>query len=74
MLIGKLSDKKKTVPAVLLVKIGWNLDSSLNQWVWEPFRQKYIDKLEKNQRSAARFVIHNYRQTVTVASLIQNLG
>ena len=31
--------------------------------VWDPFRQKDIDKLEKIQRSAARFVIQNYRQT-----------
>ena len=40
----------------------------------EYFRQKYIDKLEKIQRSAARFVTQNYRQTVSVTSLIQNLG
>ena len=31
--------------------------------VWDPFRQKDIDKLEKIQRSAARFVTQNYRQT-----------
>ena len=42
--------------------------------VWDPFRQKDIDKLEKNQRSAARFVTQNYRQTACVTSLIQNLG
>ena len=42
--------------------------------VWDPFRQKDIDKLEKNQRSAARFVTQNYRQTASVTSLIQNLG
>ena len=42
--------------------------------VWDPFRQKYIDKLEKNQRSAARIVTQNYRQTTSVTSLIQNLG
>ena len=41
--------------------------------VWDPFRQKDIDKLEKNQRSAARFVTQNYRQTASVTSLIQNL-
>ena len=40
---------------------------------WDPFRQKNIDKLEKNQRSAARFVTQNYRQTASVTSLIQNL-
>ena len=42
--------------------------------VWNPFRQKDIDKLEKNQRAAARFVTQNYRQTASVTSLIQNLG
>ena len=42
--------------------------------VWDPFRQKYIDKVEKNQRAAARFVTQNYRQTAIVTSLIQNLG
>ena len=42
--------------------------------VWDPFRQKDIDKLEKIQRAAARFVTQNYRQTASVTSLIQNLG
>ena len=42
--------------------------------VWDPFRQKDIDKLEKIQRSAARFVTQNYRQTASVTSLLQNLG
>ena len=37
---------------------------------WDPFRPKDIDKLEKNQISAARFVIQNYRQTPSVISLI----
>ena len=41
--------------------------------VWDPFRQKDTDKLEK-KRSAARFVTQNYRQTASVTSLIQNLG
>ena len=34
--------------------------------LWDPFRQKDIDKLEKIQRSAARFVTQNYRQTISV--------
>ena len=42
--------------------------------VWDPFRRKYIDKLEKIKRSAARFVTQNHRQTASVTSLIQNLG
>ena len=41
---------------------------------WGPFRQKDIDRLEKIQRSAARFVTQNYRQTASAKSLIQNLG
>ena len=40
----------------------------------DPFRQKYIEKLEKNKKSTARFVTQNYRQTASVTSLIQNLG
>ena len=42
--------------------------------VWNPFRQKDIDKLGKIQRAAARFVTQNYRQTASVTSLIHNLG
>ena len=38
--------------------------------VWNIFRQKYIDKLEKIQRSAARCVAQNYRQTANVTSLM----
>ena len=40
--------------------------------IWNPFRQKDINKLEKIQRSAARIVTQNYRQTASVTSLIQN--
>ena len=39
-----------------------------------PLQTKNIDQLEKMQRSAARFVTQNYRQTASVTSLIQNLG
>ena len=42
--------------------------------VWDLFRQKDINILEKIQRSAGRFVTQNYRQTASVTSLIQNLG
>ena len=42
--------------------------------VWDTFTQKDIDKLEKIQRAAARFVTQNYRQTASVTSLIHNLG
>ena len=40
----------------------------------DPFRRTDIDKLEKIQRAAARFVTQNYRQTASVTSLIQNLS
>ena len=36
--------------------------------------QKVINKLEKIQRAAARFVTQNYRQTASVTSLIQSLA
>ena len=39
-----------------------------------PETKKYIDKLEKNQRSTARFVTQNYRQAASMTSLIQDLG
>ena len=44
--------------------------------VWDLFKQKDIDKLEKskNKRSAAICVTQNYRQTASVTSLIQDLG
>ena len=41
---------------------------------WDSCRQKDINKLEKIQRAAVRFVTQNYRQTANVTSLIQNLG
>ena len=42
--------------------------------VGTPLDKKDIDKLEKIQRAAARFITQNYRQTACVTSLIQNLG
>ena len=42
--------------------------------VWDPFSIKDIYIIKKIQRSAARFVTQNYRQTASVTSLIQNLG
>ena len=51
-----------------------NFSLDYSSAVWDLFRQKDIDKLVKNQRSATRFVTENYRQTASVTSLIQNLG
>jgi len=42
--------------------------------VWDPHRQGDIDKLNKIQRAAARFVSSDYRRKSSVTALIQNLG
>ena len=67
----------KACPPKLRVTAYFSLVRSSLEYssaVWDPFRQKNINKLEKIQRSAARFVTQNYRQTASVTSLIQNLG
>ena len=40
--------------------------------VWDPYRQGDIDKLNKIQRAAARFVTNNYQRKSN--ALIQDLG
>ena len=42
--------------------------------VWDPYRQGDIDKLNKIQRAAARFVTNNYQRRSSVTALIQDLG
>ena len=42
--------------------------------VWDPYRQGYVDKLNKIQRAAARFVTNNYQRKSSVTALIQDLG
>ena len=44
--------------------------------VWDPFLQREIDRLEKIQRRAARFVTNNYRREcgLTSTQLIDSLG
>ena len=44
--------------------------------VWDPFLQREIDRLEKIQRRAARFVANNYRREcgLTSTQLIDSLG
>ena len=42
--------------------------------VWDPYRQGDIDKLNKIQRAAARFVTNNYQRKSSVTALIQDLG
>ena len=42
--------------------------------VRDPYRQGGIDKLNKIQRAAARFVTNNYQRKSRVTALIQDLG
>ena len=67
--LGLLRRNLKACPPKLRETAYFSLVRSSLEYpsaVWDPFRQKYIDKLEKNQRSAARFVTQNYRQTASV--------
>ena len=75
--LGFLRRNLKACPPKLRETAYFSLVKSSLEYssaVWDPFRQKDIDKLEKIQRAAARFVTQNYRQTASVTSLIQNLG
>jgi hypothetical protein len=42
--------------------------------VWDPHTKENIEKLEKVQRRAARFVTNNYQQKASVTEMINNLG
>ena len=41
--------------------------------IWDPYHKVDIDKLEKIQRRAARFVQGDYKQTSSVTAMIDNL-
>ena len=41
--------------------------------VWDPHTQKNIDKLEKIQRRAARFVLNRYQKKDSVTSMLKEL-
>ena len=41
---------------------------------WNPHKQNYIDTLEKNQRSAARFTLNDHRRKTSPTELINKLG
>ena len=75
--MGFLRRSLKACPPKLRETAYFSLVESCLEYfsaVWDPFRQKDIDKLEKIRRTAARFVTQNYRQTASVTSLIQSLG
>ena len=42
--------------------------------VWDPNRQGDVDKFNKIQRAAARFVTNNCQRKSSVTALIQDLG
>ena len=42
--------------------------------VWDLFYQKDIDRLERVQRRAARFVLNDYRPLSSVTSMVSQLG
>ena len=42
--------------------------------VLDPYRQSDVDKLNKMQRVAARFVTNNYQRKSSVTTLIQDVG
>ena len=42
--------------------------------IWDPYRQGDVDKLNKIQRAAARFVTNNYQRKSSVTALIQDLS
>ena len=72
--LGFLRSNLKACPHKLRETAYFSLVRSSLEYssaVWNLFRQKAIDKLEKIQRSAARFVTQNYRQTASVTYLIQ---
>ena len=41
---------------------------------WDPYTQKSIDKLEADQRRAARFVLNRYHNTSSVNLMLDSLG
>ncbi|KAI8514688.1 hypothetical protein Bbelb_072790 [Branchiostoma belcheri] len=41
--------------------------------VWDPHSNQNINKLEKVQRRAARFVLHRYRNTSSVSAMLEQL-
>ena len=75
--LGFLRRNLKGCPSKLKEIAYFSMVRSLLEYscpVWDPYRQGDIDKVNKIQRAAARFVTNNYQRKSSVTALIQDLG
>ena len=75
--LGFLRRNLKGCPSKLKEIAYFSMVRSLLEYscpVWDPYRQGDIDKLNKIQRAAARFVTNNYQRKSSVTALIKDLG
>ena len=75
--LGFLRRNLKGCPSKLKEIANFSMVRSLLEYscsVWDPYRQGDIDKLNKIQRAAARFVTNNYQRKSSVTALIKVLG
>ena len=75
--LGFLRRNLKGCPSKLKEIAYFSMVRSLLEYscpVWDPYRQGDVDKLNKIQRAAARFVTNNYQRKSSVTALIQDLG
>ena len=75
--LGFLRRNLKGCPSKLKEIAYFSMVRSLLEYscpVWDPYRQGDIEKLNKIQRAAARFVTNNYQRKSSVTALIQDLG
>ena len=68
--LGKCSSHIKQQAYISLVRSQLEYASI----VWDPYQQTLIDKLEKIQRRAIRFICGNYQREASVTSMRQDLG
>ena len=70
--LGFLRRNLKGCPSKLKEIAYFSMVRSLLEYscpVWEPYRQGDVDKLNKIQRAAARFVSNNYQSKSSVTAL-----
>ena len=75
--LGFLRRNLKRCPSKLKKIAYFSMVRSLLEYsfpVWDPYRQGDIDKLNKIQRAAARFVTNNCQRKSSVTALIKDLG